>query len=567
MSQINKKFIKDDAVGAAKLLLENGSYLRSRNGANSANINVLKVDSSNSTVLRGDNEVTVIGENNVNITGGNDGTGSILLSSGSNDIRFTSFDGSVAPQIKLYNADGGFYLGLKAPNALAATKTYTLPSTDGTSGQVLQTDGSGGLSWASAGGGGANQTLSNLTDPTAVNQDLRLAATKSVVLKNSVYFKSRNAGDSADVDMVRLNSSGQSQFATPIVPDASNSRDLGADVNRWKDAHIVNVKAGLFGGVGKFEAVDGSLNAQLEMYSQNANTPQGNPVSSHIVTAQNQNNFGIYTKSDSVANSSPTGSLYIETGFKDAGTGDAGSINISAGNSSGGIGGGVNISGGGGAISCGDITLSPGDAVGSAVGGNLNLNGGGSATGNGGDIVLQGGTGGFSNGKIKINSEIRYLSSADIIFGETGSAKNCFIRTIDDEVLASETGNIDLATGGTSGSGENTGQIQLSSGQTYSSASNTGAVKLRSGNANGSSGNSGPIEILTGDSANNNSGDIILNTGASSMGTRGAIKIDARVLKLPTGSSDPTGVDAGEIYFNTTSGVIRVFDGTSWANV
>lgn len=48
----------------------------------------------------------------------------------------------------------------------------TFPATDGTAGQVLTTDGATSLSWTSAGGGGANTTLSNLDAPTAVNTDL-----------------------------------------------------------------------------------------------------------------------------------------------------------------------------------------------------------------------------------------------------------------------------------------------------------------------------------------------------------------------------------------------------------
>lgn len=49
--------------------------------------------------------------------------------------------------------NGSNYVALKAPNALAANLTLTLPSADGTSGQVLQTDGSGTLSFATPAAG------------------------------------------------------------------------------------------------------------------------------------------------------------------------------------------------------------------------------------------------------------------------------------------------------------------------------------------------------------------------------------------------------------------------------
>jgi hypothetical protein len=48
--------------------------------------------------------------------------------------------------------NGSNYVALKAPNTIASNLTLTLPSADGTSGQVLQTNGSGVLSFASGGG-------------------------------------------------------------------------------------------------------------------------------------------------------------------------------------------------------------------------------------------------------------------------------------------------------------------------------------------------------------------------------------------------------------------------------
>lgn len=49
--------------------------------------------------------------------------------------------------------NGSNYVSLKAPDTLASNLTLTLPSADGTSGQVLQTNGSGQLSFATASSG------------------------------------------------------------------------------------------------------------------------------------------------------------------------------------------------------------------------------------------------------------------------------------------------------------------------------------------------------------------------------------------------------------------------------
>lgn len=65
-----------------------------------------------------------------------------------------------------YNSAGVFpngtnYVAFRAPNSIATDVTWTLPNADGTNGQVLQTNGTGTLSWATpSGGGGSNVTLS-----------------------------------------------------------------------------------------------------------------------------------------------------------------------------------------------------------------------------------------------------------------------------------------------------------------------------------------------------------------------------------------------------------------------
>jgi hypothetical protein len=61
-------------------------------------------------------------------------------------------------------ASGTNYVGFKAADGIASNVIWTLPIADGTSGQVLSTNGSGVLSWATASGvgGGEANTASNL---------------------------------------------------------------------------------------------------------------------------------------------------------------------------------------------------------------------------------------------------------------------------------------------------------------------------------------------------------------------------------------------------------------------
>ena len=54
--------------------------------------------------------------------------------------------------LRFEDATGGQYVAFAAPTTIASNITWTLPSVDGTTGQVLSTNGSGTLSWATASG-------------------------------------------------------------------------------------------------------------------------------------------------------------------------------------------------------------------------------------------------------------------------------------------------------------------------------------------------------------------------------------------------------------------------------
>jgi hypothetical protein len=83
----------------------------------------------------------------------------ILTSGGSFGIGTTSpsaklhVDGgalaiSAQYALRLYDADSSNYLAIQAPATISANYTLTMPADDGNSGQYLQTNGSGVLTWA-----------------------------------------------------------------------------------------------------------------------------------------------------------------------------------------------------------------------------------------------------------------------------------------------------------------------------------------------------------------------------------------------------------------------------------
>ena len=93
-----------------------------------------------------------------------DGTNTqVLQTNGSGTLSFVSLLTTAATttagailELREGTNNGTNYVRIQAPASLAANVTYTLPTADGTNGQLLSTNGTGTLSWATSSGGGAS---------------------------------------------------------------------------------------------------------------------------------------------------------------------------------------------------------------------------------------------------------------------------------------------------------------------------------------------------------------------------------------------------------------------------
>lgn len=65
----------------------------------------------------------------------------------------TQVDITAQGTLRLQDTTGGEYIAFRAPGTVTSSTTFTLPDGDGTSGQVLSTNGSGTLSWETPSGG------------------------------------------------------------------------------------------------------------------------------------------------------------------------------------------------------------------------------------------------------------------------------------------------------------------------------------------------------------------------------------------------------------------------------
>lgn len=165
-------------------------------------------------------------------------------------------DGTNSLQFKLVDKDGTNYIGLRAPNTLGGNVTYVLPGTQGATSSVLTNDGSGNLTWAS---GSANPVFSGIatfTDTTdntlgdantgavqidgglGVNKNVTVGAGLSVVGESyfigtaTFYGGQINLGDS-DGDNISV----AGEFVSNLVPNATNTYDLGLSGKRWRNGY------------------------------------------------------------------------------------------------------------------------------------------------------------------------------------------------------------------------------------------------------------------------------------------------------------------------------------------
>jgi hypothetical protein len=142
--------IADSAGDTLTLVAAGGMAITTASGTDTITFDSARLDDDDVT-LSGIREIDLNGES-LNIV--NSGFNMLLLESDGivqTSTTFAEYTGTSGAQITLKEAatNGGASIGIKAPDSFTVSTVYTLPSADGTSGQVLQTNGSGTLSFAS----------------------------------------------------------------------------------------------------------------------------------------------------------------------------------------------------------------------------------------------------------------------------------------------------------------------------------------------------------------------------------------------------------------------------------
>ena len=156
--------------------------------------------------------------------------------------------------------NGTDFVTIKAPGTLAGIVTFILPSSDGTDGQVLKTNGSGVLSFFSQSASAVFTGISTFSDTTdntlgnentgAVQIDGGVGIAKNLTVKENLHvggyaefvgvvtFKGGtiNIGDGNTDD---INVGGE--FISSLLPNTDDAHDLGSNAKRWRNLNVVSV--------------------------------------------------------------------------------------------------------------------------------------------------------------------------------------------------------------------------------------------------------------------------------------------------------------------------------------
>lgn len=242
-----------------------------------------------------------------------------VLSSGNIGIGTTTPGSSldIKGALRLSGATSGF-VGLQSPAAPTASITYTLPAADGTNGQVLTTNGSGTLSWATGGGGSGTGWL--ITGNTGTNAGTNFIGTTDqqgltfkvngvqagfLGLSGSSYSTSFGVNSNAGYQSTALGSgaranTGNSSIAIgyQALAQNQNSIAIGTTDTASADEGIsigFNARSNAYRGIaiGATAKTSGSTQNIAIGYNANATSFNGIAIGSDAVASTNNNTLAL----------------------------------------------------------------------------------------------------------------------------------------------------------------------------------------------------------------------------------------------------------------------------------
>lgn len=261
------------------------------------------------------------------------------------------------------------------------------------------------------------------------------------------------------------------------------------------------------------------------------------------------------------------GNVQLTAGDSTGTSGDGGNVNAVAGGSANGQPGNVNLTGGPGTGAKGGDANITGGTTTSGAGGNAAIAGGAGVGGEGGDVTVDGGASDTDGGDVTISGGANSSSGpAGYVTLQGGAPTNgaggsCNLRG-GDVGTDGRGGSASLRGGNSKGTDQLPGNVVISSGD--STGNIGGSVKLRVAEAGASSGSgvNGEVDYLECD-GQNKLVDIVHHTqfaAAAGDTARGPIRVVGK-------SAEPTGPSAGDMYYDTRTNQVAVYNGTRYVNL
>jgi hypothetical protein len=443
----------------------------------------------------------------------------------------------------------------------SGTVTLVNDSASPTASQYYGTNASSVLGYYNLPATGANTTLSNLTSPTSINQNLLPSTDNNFTLGSGFPAGLTNNPGVAWEQLFSYQ-----VYAFTVKSPATNGA-LGSPASQ-----DINMGSGqATGNSGNASLTTGISSAQSGgLFLQSGGAQSGSGAITITSGASNTGNTGAVLISSGIASSGNSGSVTIRTQTA-SGTrgkiflGPSASVNLATQFSTDPVSGAVS----------GDFYYNTTDNSIHYYNGTswMALATGGSAANTALSNLV---TTSINQDLLPQSDQSNNLGSDSLRWNDlfvsliSGGSSLLTVKTDDPASGSSPSAGITINSGAPAGSATGaSGAVQFKSGAIGNSGSsaNTGNVIIGSGDNSVGSGNSGNLQLSTGAAGSGNSGDIQLTTGASSSGLQGRVLLSSRSLGLPKQSSDPGSATSGDLYYNTGGNVIKYYNGTVWTQL
>src|SRR5210317_688384 len=240
-------------------------------------------DANNITVIGGQYFVDQLDHANGTLTA----SSALLVDSNKAiDEIFIGNNASTAGTLKLNEGtnNGTNFIGIKAPNAVTATTTFTLPDGDGSAGQFLKTDGSGNLSFYTI-----TQSLSIAAD-TGSNDSVSTGETITFTGGTGIDTTVSDNEITIDIDSTVATLSGSQTLTNktltaPVISSISNTGTLTLPTTTGTVALVSDIptdNASLTNGAGYLTTETNDLSSAVTW----ANVPDANITESSVTQHQ-----------------------------------------------------------------------------------------------------------------------------------------------------------------------------------------------------------------------------------------------------------------------------------------